>query len=611
LKCVEDTQKPISNIILYKFTEPEPQLPNKLAEFWKLTNCFLLGRSRDGLRLAAVFCYISHHLYHTDIEKSDLQTLTSIIYAERWELEPLVIPWRKYKAACRLIAHQVIDVQMYAEHLSTWSYLFERDCIESVRAQLHRQLNKKMKQRLLIDALKSEVSIKRVRKMVLEWGLDIRGFDIFPVIKKVGNGKWNMKTIVSLAPHVAQLVALGSTCAIFHPCSPLIIRACRAGIITNLLWRYQKSSKLYLSKDVILNILQFVSSPNTDDIRKTWYAGKMREGENMMKNVIKMLGHSSEIIYKSGVDCTPNPGGDVSLAQNLENRNEYADYGLNSEFIPSEEKDANSTLNSALLRDDSRGKRKWKKPLASSSDGAESKISKRNIEQNRDRYFGHHKPCLMEHVYDKENVNTLIRSGYQETNISKKRACNDNYSQWNAVRCKPKKVPSFSLQERNVSQKYNQSTLPTRTDLQIDIELKMKWTQKKSSSLTDSTLPISISNGKSWRPPTLKPNMEKLNAWTLEKFQRLQERISEREKMKGLFVKSSKDRLYHGKRKHRTLGHEKQLHRLPEQSSLETNLFKEKPFAEWQISEKICKGGNEGKKRVRYLALSSNTKRFL
>jgi len=104
-------------------------------------------------------------------------------------LEPLVIPWRKYKEAYLLIAHQVVDVEFYAEHFATWSYLFESDCGEAVKEQLHARLNNKMKQKLLIDALKSEVSTKRVRKMVLEWGLDIRGLDIFPVIKKVGNGK--------------------------------------------------------------------------------------------------------------------------------------------------------------------------------------------------------------------------------------------------------------------------------------------------------------------------------------------------------------------------------------------------------------------------------------
>jgi len=610
LTCVEDTHKPISNIILYKFTEPDPQLPKKLAEFWNLTNCFLKGRSRDGLRLAAAFCYISHHLYHTDIENADLQALTNIIYAEEWELEPLVIPWRKYKEAYLLIAHQVIDVQMYAEHFSTWSYLFESDCIEAVQAQLHSRLNNKMKQKLLIDALKSEVSPKRVRRMVLEWGLDIRGLDIFPVIKKVGNGKWNMQTILSLAPLVAQLVALGATCAIFHPCSLLIIRACRAGIITNLLWRYQKSSKLCLPKDAILNILQFVSSPNTGDIRKTWWAGKMRDGDNMMKNVFRMLGHSSEIINESGVDCTPYPGGDVSLAQNLENRNEY---GSNSEFIPTEEKDANATLNRVPYRDDSRRKRKWKNQSTYGSDGAEPKIaipsviSRPNTQQNRDSNFGRPQPYFMGHGYDKENVKAqkLVGRGYQERTFSEKRACNNYQSQWNAVRCKPKSVPSFSLQEQNVSQKYNSSASSTQSDVQTDVELKMKWTRKKPSPLTNGQLPISINNGKSWRPPTHKPDMDNLYKWTPDKLQRLQERIRVREKLKGLSANSSRDRPYGGNGKHYPLRHQKQFRRtLPEYSSPETNLLKEKPFAKRQISEKNCKGGNRGKKLIKYAVLS-------
>jgi len=79
----------------------------------------------------------------------------------------------------------------------------------------------------------------------------------------------------------------------------------------------------------------------------------MREGDNMMKNVILMLGRTSEIIYRSGVDCTPYPSGDFSLAQTLENRNEY---GSNSEFIPTEEKDTTGTR--VPLRDDTRRKRK-------------------------------------------------------------------------------------------------------------------------------------------------------------------------------------------------------------------------------------------------------------
>jgi len=599
LTCVKNTHKPISSIILYKFTDPDPQLPKKLAQFWTLTNCFLKGRSRDGLRLAAALCYISHHLYHTDIDKSDLRALTRIIYSEEWDLEPLVIPWRKYKEAYLLIAHQVIDVQMYAEHFSTWSYLFENACVEAVQAQLHRGLNNKMKQKLLIDALKSDLSTERVRKMVLEWGLDVRGLDIFPVIKKVGNGKWNMQTILSLAPLVAQLVALGSTCAIFHPCSLLIIRACRAGIITNLLWRYQKSSKVFLPSKVIFNILQFVSSPHEVDIKKSWWACKMREGDNMMKNVILMLGRTSEIIYRSGVDCTPYPSGDFSQAQTLENRNEY---GSNSEFIPTEEKDATGTR--VPLRDDTRRKRKWSNPFTSCSDGVESKIdtpsaiSVSNNQENRGRYYGHQQPCFFGHDYDKENVSNqkLVGRGYQERTFPEKR---DYQAQWNAVRCKPKTVPSIGLQERNVSQKYNLNASPTRSDLQTDYELKMKWTRKKPKSSAKTSF------RKSWRSSTPKTNMQNFCKWTPEKFKRLQERISVRENLAGLLDKSSKDKLLGGKGKHFPLGHENQLRRLPEHNSKRSNLHKEKPLTIGQISEKDCKGFHEDKERTRYVVLSN------
>jgi hypothetical protein len=110
LTCVKEMQKPISNTVLYKFTNPDPDIPKKLLQFWTSSNCFLKGRPRDGLRLAAAFCYISHHLYHTSIKKSYVEVLAGIIYSEKWELEPLVIPHRKYKEANLLIAHRVVDV---------------------------------------------------------------------------------------------------------------------------------------------------------------------------------------------------------------------------------------------------------------------------------------------------------------------------------------------------------------------------------------------------------------------------------------------------------------------------------------------------------------------
>jgi len=283
----------------------------------------------------------------------------------------------------------------------------------------------------------------------------------------------------------------------------------------------------------------------------------MREGDNMMKNVIRMLGQTSEIIYESGVDCTPYPNGNVSLAENLENRNEY---GSNSEFIPTEEKDISATLNRAPFRDDSRRKRKRENPLTTGSGGAESKKdSIPNTQQNRDRYFRHPQPNFMGHDYDKENVNAqkLISRGYQERTFSEERACNDYQAKWNAVRYKPKTVTSSGLQERNVSQKYNLSSSITRSDLQTDFELKMKWTRKKPSTLINGNLPISISNGKSWRPSTLKPDMENHYKWTPAKLLRLQERIRVREKLKSFFAMTRKDKQYGVKGKHCSSGHAK------------------------------------------------------
>jgi len=326
----------------------------------------------------------------------------------------------------------------------------------------------------------------------------------------------------------------------------------------------------------------------------------MREGDNMMKDVIRMLGYTSEIINESGVDCTPYPFGDVSLAKNLKNRNEY---GSNSEFIPKQERVARSKLNRGPFRDDSRRKRKSKTPFKSGSDGAESKIdkpaviNKSNTQQNRDCYFGHTQPNLMEHNYDKKNINAqkLVGRDYQERTFSEKRPCNDFQLQlqWNAVR--PKTVPSFSLQERNISQTYNPSALPTQSDLQTDIELKSKWTRKKPSTLTNGLLPTSISNGKSWRP--LQQDMENLYKWTPEKLQRLQERIRAREKCKGL---------YGGKGKHCPSEHEKQHRRLlHEQSSQETYLFKENSLAIGEISEKNWKGRNRGNTRMKYTVQSN------
>jgi len=111
-----------------------------------------------------------------------------MIFGERWEVAALVIPYRKYREANILIAHSVVDVQTYANHLTTWQYLFENSSDRQVRAQFRALQDVKMKQRLLTEALKNRLSLSYISKIVLKWGLDVRGFNIFPVINQVGAG---------------------------------------------------------------------------------------------------------------------------------------------------------------------------------------------------------------------------------------------------------------------------------------------------------------------------------------------------------------------------------------------------------------------------------------
>jgi len=472
LTCVKETQKPILSTILYKFTSPDPALPKKLAQFWTLSNCFLWERSRDGLRLAAALCYISHHLYNTNIPKSDLEVLTGIIYSENWKLKPLVIPYRKYNEANLLIAHGVVDVSLYSEHFSTWNFLFQNKPIETVYSQLRGMRDNKIKQRLLVDSLKLELSTKRIRKMVIEWGLDVRGLNIFAVIKKVGEGKWNMQTLLLMAPLVAELEAFGSRCDIFHPCSPLIIRACRVGIITNLLWRYQTSRNICLPKLAIVNILQFVSSPKIMHIGKSWSASKMRmrDGDNMMKNVIRMLGDTSETIYEAGIDCTPYPNGDISQVKKLDKRDEY---GSMLEFIPAEEKLESTETKYTSLHDNVR--RQIKCSQRSTSTSESTKITpyfmKPRILNNLPGRFGHRRrPKLDCTPYPNGNISQLKKlekrdeygpmSEYMPVE-EKKESTKTNYTSLHEnVRRQRKR--STSISELYVSKKITPSSMKPR-----------------------------------------------------------------------------------------------------------------------------------------------------
>jgi len=546
LTCVKDAHSPISSQMLYKFIYPDPQLPKKLAQFWTLSNCFLTGRSRDGLRLAAALCYICHYLYHTKIARADMDVLTEMVYNEKWNIEPLVIPWRKYKHANFLIAHQVVDLQFYAEHFSTWNFLFENKYIGIVQIQLNKRLDKEMKQRLLIDALKSELSTTRVRKMVFDWGLDIRGLDIFPVIKKVGNRKWNMQTILLLAPLVAELVALGARCAIFHPCSSIIIRACRAGIITNLLWRCSKNFQLALPQEAMVNILQFVSSPPPINTGSTYVTNRTREGNKMMNNVLRMLGNTTTIIHDLGVDCTPYPSGNISLTEKLKNRNEY---GSNSEFMPPEEQYRSIELHNDKLQNGSRKKKKWNTRFTSVSNVAESKldtpyppnVSFTSTRKNRTRYPGF--PETIFTGYRESFNGQKLNSSYSANNCKPKLVCNDTkaYSTHDDFKSKSSES-TIGLQDRKVGQMYVPNAQLSWKTSQIDEELKMRWVMKKYNSPNNSLLSIKVNSQKYWYTPAPKSDRKNLCKWTPEKMTRQQEQIRARGQMKGVFAMPSAER---------------------------------------------------------------------
>jgi len=433
-----------------------------------------------------------------------------------------------------------------------------------VQTELNKRLDKQMKQRLLTDALKSELSTTRIRKMVFDWGLDIRGLDIFPVIKKVGDRKWNMQTILLLAPLVAQLVALGASCAIFHPCSSLIIRACRAGIITNLLLRCSKNFQLVLPQEAMINILQFVSSTNAVNNGSTYVANRAREGNNMMNNVLRMLGNTTTIIHDLGVDCTPYPGGNIRLAENLKNRNEY---GSNSEFMPPEEQYRSIQLNKAKLQDDTRKKRKWNTRFTSVPNMAESKLdtpsSSRigfaSTRKNRGRYPGFPETFFTGYNYNRENF-TVQKSNscYAENTCKAKQACNDTKA-WNTCgNFKSNSAQSRTgLQDRKFRQ-YPDGKLPCKTS-ETNVELKMRWMMKKSNSANNPLLPINIDSHKYWYAPAPKPEEQNLFKWTPEKFKRLQERIRERGMMKGILAMPREERPNGGRANQFSERFEKQL----------------------------------------------------
>jgi len=87
-----------------------------------------------------------------------------------------------------------------------------------------------------------------------------------------------------------------------------------------------------------LRILQFVVLPNWVEesfAKKNW--AKVRDGEKMIDKMLKTLAETSREIVVLGVDCTPYPGGDISIPLSDSSRDEY---GSKPEFIPRGEKES-------------------------------------------------------------------------------------------------------------------------------------------------------------------------------------------------------------------------------------------------------------------------------
>jgi len=349
-----------------------------------------------------------------------------------------------------------------------------------------------------------------------------------------------MQTLLLCAPLVAQFVAFGSRCDIFHPCSPLIIRACRVGIIANLLWRYQTSCNICLPKAVIVNILQFVSYPRVMHAGKSKSASKIRDGDNMIKNVIKMLGETSEAIYEAAIDCTPCPTGH-SQVKKMEARDEY---GSNSKFIPLEEKKTSTTTNYKSLHKNVWRKSKWSKQSTKTSEVYDFKKDipssiKLRISKNFPNRVGYRgRPQLnpLDHDHDMENVNckVAICSVYKEENHPQRQVRTNHQTQRNVVNSKQMSRRSFGVKDRNVGLKYNRDISPKRSRLQVDEGDKIHWTQKRSKSSTNSLTPSWKNHSKSRYPSSPNLALQNFHLWTPERFERLQERVCRRVKLKNL-----------------------------------------------------------------------------
>jgi len=169
------------------------------------------------------------------------------------------------------------------------------------------------------------------------------------------------------------------------------------------------------------------------------------------------------------------------------------------------------------------------------------------ISCNLPRRIGHSRsPELnsLEYDYDKENVYCKgpICSNHKEKNHSESPGSVNSRAQWNAVHSKQMRRRAFEVQDRNVGWSYNSSASPRRLDLQVDVELKMKWTRERSKSTTNSQTPLWLNIRKPRCKSSPKAPVQNLHMWTSEKFERLQERIRLRDKLKDLLTNPSKQK---------------------------------------------------------------------
>jgi len=235
-------------------------------------------------------------------------------------------------------------------------------------------------------------------------------------------------------------------------------------------------------------------------------------------------------------------------------------------------------------------------------------VSSGSTLQNRGKYPGCPEPYFSGYDCDKENVNAKksINSSYAENTSSAKQACNDYQASRNRDHFKLKSRNFIGLQDRKIGQSHYANAQLPQISLQTDLELKMRWTTKKSNSLTNALSPIRINRQKYWYVPAPKSNRPNLFKWTPEKFKRLQERICAREKLKGLLGIPTEEEPNGRKADQFPEGSEKQLLSfLSEERCAETARFNEdQSLARGLISKNDCKRGKKGEKRTRDIGIN-------